>query len=158
MTEAKLDARLWAFLLAVYAKPGVSAACLQLQDTCKADIVLLLIWAYHLRPDQSPLTAKAVAGLQAHVAPWRARAILPLRALRIDLRDGTGLPDPEREELRQQIKTLELRAERSQVALVARWLAHHSILVGAIAGPQMILGETYPSAPLEVIQKAALSL
>lgn len=160
MSHQDLDRKLWDFMLAIYAKPKVQPACLELQQICQADIVTLLIWAYFIRPDQTPLSAQQVSHLQAHIAPWRQRAILPLRHLRIDLRDGSDLPSPEREVLREKIKALELSAERAQVIISARWLQDNpSPLVEAPEGGlRLILGPNVPPEALETIRQAALSL
>ncbi len=155
-----LDAALWDFLLAVYDRPGVQAACLEVQDHCDADIVLLLVWAWHLRPGQPGLGAASVAALQAHVAEWRARAILPLRRLRIDLRAPGTLPEPERLALRSRIKALELGAERSEVAMIAAWLAAHPQPgTDPEGGLAALLGDPRPlTGQLDLLRQAALSV
>lgn len=121
MTASALtqDAELWAFLLAIYRQPGVQEICLDLQERYDADIVLVLICVFYMRPGQIALGAARIAELQAEVAEWRERAILPLRRLRVELRNPGALQETERMALRDKIKTLELEAERTEVRLIA---------------------------------------
>lgn len=121
-----LDAALWQFMLAVYARPGVSKACLDIQEQCGTDIVLLLTWLYHELGGRQPLGATEIVVLATLVDEWRARTVLPLRHLRVDLRAaGPGMPEDARAALRGKIKALELAAERTQVSMMAEWLADH---------------------------------
>jgi uncharacterized protein (TIGR02444 family) len=136
-----LDAALWQFMLELYARPGVEVACLEIQEQCGTDIVLLLTWLYHGLTGQEPLGATEIRALSAHVDAWRSRTILPLHRLRVDLREpGRGMPDTEREALRGTIKALELGAERTQVSMIAAWLTEHSVRA-----------ETTPQSPLPLL-------
>lgn len=154
-----LDAALWQFMLAVYARPGVMAACLDIQERCGTDIVLLLTWIYHERVGQHPLGATEIVALAAHVEEWRARAVLPLRQLRVGLRAAdAAMPDDAREALRRQIKALELTAERTQVTMIAEWLADHPIR-GAVADRSalsvLIARPELVSEPLDLLRREA---
>lgn len=121
-----LDAALWQFMLAVYARPGVTKACLDIQERYSTDIVLLLTWLYHELAGRQPLGAIEIGALATLVEEWRSRSVLPLRHLRVDLRAaGTGMPEDACEALRGKIKALELAAERTQVSMMAAWLADH---------------------------------
>ena len=153
-----MDAALWDFLLAVYAQPGVQAACLEVQDRTDADIVLLLVWTWHLRPNRIPLGPEAISAVQSLVSDWRQRTILPLRRLRVDLRAaGPTMPDAARTTLRERIKALELGAERTQTAMIAGWLAAHPPTAGdAEAGLSLILDPPQVGQPLALIRQAAL--
>ena len=153
-----MDAALWGFLLAVYARPGVQAACLEVQDRTDADIVLLLVWAWHLRPDRVPLGPEAISAVQSLVFDWRQHTVLPLRRLRVDLRAaGPTMPDAARTRLRERIKALELGAERTQTAMIAGWLAAHPPTAGdAEAGLSLILDPPQVAQPLALIRQAAL--
>lgn len=155
-----MDAALWDFLLAVYARPGVQAACLEVQDRTGADIVLLLVWAWHLRPDRAPLGPQTLSAVQSLVFDWRQRAILPLRRLRVDLRTaGATMPDAARATLRERVKALELGAERTQTAMIAAWLSAHPPAPGdAEAGLALILDPAQVAEPLALIRQAALEV
>lgn len=107
---------LWDFAVRLYGEPGVSEACLVLQDRFGVDIPLML-WAAWLG-EGADLPALG-AGDRA-VGPWRARAVRPLRALRRHLRDSVaGLDDEAREGWRGSVKRLEIEAERLALGVLA---------------------------------------
>ena len=124
MSGAAAD--LWAFSLRTYARPGVEAACLDLQDRRGLDVNLILC-ACWLGGQGVRLRADRVAVLEAAAAPWRQRAILPLRTLRRALKTalpellsaGSGL-DADAAALRDRVKEVELAAERVEQRLLAR--------------------------------------
>lgn len=106
---------LWEFSLALYARPGVAAACIEAQDHCAADVNLLLYAAWLARQGLA-LEEKQWRELAADVADWRRRVVQPLRALR---RDWQGLPAAAA--LREHVKALELAAEQEQQAHIVAW-------------------------------------
>ena len=107
---------LWDFAVRLYGEPGVSEACLALQDRFGVDIPLML-WAAWLGAGAGPSALRA--GDRA-VGPWRARAIRPARALRRHLRHPVaGLDDEAREEWRGSVKRLEIEAERLALGILA---------------------------------------
>lgn len=97
----------WAFSLAVYARPGVPPACLELQDRRGIDVNLLLFAAWAGIGCGVALTAERLAALDAAVAGWRRDMVQPLRAIR---RRAKG----EDEALYRRMKAAELEAERVQ--------------------------------------------
>lgn len=107
-----MDNLFWDYSLARYETDGVAAACLLLQDEYGLDVNLLLYaaWLAHIgrRLDEVHLEA-----LDALVADWRENVVGPLRALRRRLREY-----PAAAEVRDEIKSLELRAERQQQDLM----------------------------------------
>jgi uncharacterized protein (TIGR02444 family) len=106
---------LWEFSLALYARPGVAAACIEAQDHCAADVNLLLYAAW-LAHQGLALEEMQWRELAVSVAAWRQRVVQPLRALR---RDWQALPAAAA--LREQIKALELAAEQEQQAHIFAW-------------------------------------
>lgn len=112
---------LWDFALDFYGRPGVSAACLALQDEAGADVVHLIAVVYADWIGR-PLSAEDLAGLRAMMAEWRAGAVLPLRAVRRFLKAPLAGLDAERELLRGTVKAAELEAERLQLAMAQAWL------------------------------------
>ena len=106
----------WEYSLSAYAAHGVADACLSAQDDCGVDVNLLLYAAWLSRNGQL-LTEEHLTGLEAAVADWRARAVEPLRRLRRDLKTLPGAED-----LREQVKALELSAERQQQDIL--WQCH----------------------------------
>ncbi len=109
---------LWNCIVAAYGVPGVAPLCLRLQDEGDIDVLLLLALC------QVPLAPAEVEALAATLAPWRAAAVLPVRRLRRALRAPVApVPEAQREGFRNQVKALELAAERLQAGLIADWLA-----------------------------------
>jgi uncharacterized protein (TIGR02444 family) len=108
----------WAFSLDLYARPGVAAACLRLQDAHALDVNLLLLCCWLARRG-CRLTAADLAAAEARAAPLRARVLEPLRAARQALKT---LPVAGAAALYAQVKQVELAAEREeQRVIVAPW-------------------------------------
>jgi uncharacterized protein (TIGR02444 family) len=99
---------LWDETLQAYGRPGVPEACLALQDTWGQNTSLLLwaVWAETADP--------AILATAADVARrWEATALAPIRAVRRALKPAfPGVADGPREDLREDVKAVELRAER----------------------------------------------
>jgi uncharacterized protein (TIGR02444 family) len=83
-----LDNPLWQFSLAVYAQPGVPAACLHLQDTFDVDVNLLLCAAWLGAAQGVLLTPSDLVQLDEHVAAFRNTLIRPLRRVRRELKSA----------------------------------------------------------------------
>lgn len=113
---------LWDFAVALYARDGVAAACLTLQDQAAVDVNVLML-AIFAQQRGTPLRDGDVAGVDALVRDWRADVVRPLRRLRTRLRDGPPpAPSAASERLRNRIKAAELDAERMQLQAMQRWL------------------------------------
>ncbi len=101
---------LWSFTLDFYARPGVEPACLQLQaqgaDVC---VVLFGVW---LGWRAVPCTDARVAAIVQAAGAWQAQVVGPLRALRTQWRQAAA-GDSALATLREQVKALELQAERT---------------------------------------------
>lgn len=102
----------WVFSLATYGRAGVADNALLAQDELGLDINLVLYAAW-LASQDLQLTTEHLADLDSAIASWRGRVIVPLRALRQQLRDY-----PAAEEIRGELKSLELRAEQHQQDLM----------------------------------------
>lgn len=107
---------LWCFAQELYRQPGVEAACLQLQEQ-GADICLLLCGAWLERQQIACDEARADA-LDKLARPWQEQVILPLRQLRLHWREAAQ-DDKALAQLREQVKQLELAAEREQLQRLA---------------------------------------
>src|SRR5690606_31712607 len=79
--KSPMTKSLWAFALALYARPGVAAACLQWQRDFAADVNVLLAAAW-LASRGHRWPRADVAALCADCHTWRTQALLPLRATR----------------------------------------------------------------------------
>jgi uncharacterized protein (TIGR02444 family) len=99
---------LWDWTLAAYGQPGVPEACLTLQDAYGQNTSLLLwaVWAEASDPD---LLARAVEVTRR----WDDLALKPIRQVRRALKAAfPGVADKAREGLREDVKAVELHAER----------------------------------------------
>jgi len=112
---------LWEFALAVYARPGVEGACLRLQEA-GADVCLVLT-ALWLDRRACALDTGGLARLQRAAQHWQDTVVRPLRQLRQAWKAASGA-DESLAALREQLKGLELAAEREQLARLARLVAH----------------------------------
>lgn len=100
---------LWDYALKLYARPGVEAACLQLQEGGD-DICLLLAGAW-LQRRGTPCRDEHVQALRELAEPWQREVVAPLRQMRRAWRT-TAAQDLELATLRERLKRLELEAER----------------------------------------------
>ncbi|WP_460417523.1 TIGR02444 family protein [Pseudomonas sp. microsymbiont 2] len=101
---------LWKHALALYARPGVEAACLTLQ-ALGGDVCLLLCGTWLQARGVAP-DAQRVLALQALAGPWQQEVVTPLRMLRRQWREQAST-DPRLDALREQVKALELQSERA---------------------------------------------
>ncbi|MDQ7983509.1 TIGR02444 family protein [Pseudomonas sp. G34] len=107
-----MSADLWTFATTLYARPGVEAACLELQ-AAGADVCLVLcgLWLDSRGVAYDP---EREGQLRRLAEPWQREVVVPLRALRQGWCEA-ALADTELAALRQQVKQLELQAERTQL-------------------------------------------
>lgn len=99
---------IWEWALDAYARPGVPQAALALQDEHGQNTSFLL-WAVHAEAKDPDLLARAAAAAKA----WDRTALVPLRAVRRALKPPLPpFSDHARESLREEVKGLELAAER----------------------------------------------
>jgi uncharacterized protein (TIGR02444 family) len=113
-TTTSQDSPFWRFSLGFYRQPGVSEACIALQDDAGVDVNILLFILWNATLGRT-LSQETVADVEARIGPWRDATVIPIRALRRALR--TPPPVVERgaaEAFRTRIKAVELEAERLQ--------------------------------------------
>ncbi len=127
---------LWDWTLEAYAQAGVPEACLALQDQHGQNTSLLL-WAVWAEAADPALLARA-----ADVARrWEALTLAPVRAVRRALKPAfDGVADADRAGLREDVKAVELRAER--------------VLMGALEAMTGKQGGAHALAALEAASKA----
>ncbi|MBJ7485934.1 TIGR02444 family protein [Brevundimonas sp.] len=110
------DQGLWEWAVAAYATPGVAAACLQLQDV-NAQNVPLLLWAAWCAKSARRPDADALEAACDTARAWEHAAIVPLRKVRTTLKAQILDMNAEaRLALREQVKVVELAAERGLLA------------------------------------------
>lgn len=106
----------WDWALTTYRGPGVSEACLTLQDTHGQNVPLLL-WAAWTAASGRALDEETIEAACDAARAWDGAAVGPLRAIRRTLKGPIpDIGDAGREALRDQVKTLELAAERALMA------------------------------------------
>jgi len=104
-----MSSDLWSFSLGTYARPGVEAACLTLQSA--GVNVCLLLCGLWLGKRGIACNEQRLQQLRNVADPWDTDVVRPLRALRLQWKViATG--DAELNALREQVKALELEAER----------------------------------------------
>lgn len=132
---------LWDWALAAYARPGVEPACLTLQDEQGVSVPFLL-WTLWSQADGQAPDLPAGAEL---ARTWETEAVGPLRRLRRALK-ALG-EEPDRQAVRDQVRAVELDAERRLLAALERL----PFLPGAPSPTPELLAEAAHAygAPLE---------
>jgi uncharacterized protein (TIGR02444 family) len=100
---------LWNHALALYARPGVEKACLDVQ--AMGGDVCLLLCATWLQAHAVTCSEERAQALQAIAGPWQHDVVAPLRSLRQQWRTPAQ-HDTHLAALREQVKGLELQAEK----------------------------------------------
>jgi uncharacterized protein (TIGR02444 family) len=114
--DSPLDAEQeWRSVVAIYARPGVSQACLLLQDMLGVDVLVLLHLAFVQNKYGVPMGLEHVGAADDAVRQWRNTVVKPLRAVRRTL----SKTDPAVGSLRAEIQQCELNAERHGLRLLA---------------------------------------
>ncbi|MDQ2076118.1 TIGR02444 family protein [Marinimicrobium sp. ABcell2] len=111
MTLSTLSSHLWDFSLRLYRYPGVEPLCLMLQNQWRAD-VNILFWLRWLETESMAINSTRIQLAEAHIATWNKDAVLPLRKLRMEMKQHYGVSDKAIEDTREAIKAAELQAER----------------------------------------------
>ncbi|CAA0126322.1 Uncharacterised protein [Halioglobus japonicus] len=113
---------LWEYSLATYRVKGVAASCLALQDSYGIDVNLLLYAAWLAQRNEG-ISVDHLTALDNRVTQWRDTVVKPLRALRCELRTY-----PQAAGVREELKALELRAEREQQDMMHAFYEHSAEL------------------------------
>jgi uncharacterized protein (TIGR02444 family) len=150
----------WRFSLHFYRQPGVSEACIALQDGCGVDVNLLLFLLW-LADDGKLLSADEVRKLDDEVRDWRNLTIIPIRDARRRLKGIETLIKPgQQEAFRNKVKALELEAERlQQEALYAfaqsgplgERAEPSAAARGSVSAYERIMNLTFPRNALDVL-------
>ncbi|SFZ83086.1 TIGR02444 family protein [Devosia enhydra] len=138
MSDLALDGPHWTFALAVYRQPGVSEACLALQDGCGLDVNTLLVGLYAWSVGDDGFAGDRLADIDAAIEPMREGVVKPLRGVR---RQMKGMAEARFgvawDGVRNRVKSAELSAEQFEQAL----LANHVMPGGASQGSARAAGE-----------------
>ena len=121
----KLDRELaWRTIVSWYEAPGAAEALLQAQQETGLDVVLHLFLRYVRSELGVALSPDEEAQAQQVIAPWRDQVIVRVRALRRELKTLPGLEqvDDSRHDWREQLKVMEVKAERVEFMSLCGWL------------------------------------
>ncbi len=160
--NASNDSPFWRFSLSFYALPDVAPACLKLQDEAGADVNLMLLLLF-LADSCRQVTPGQIARLDGTIRVWREKTVITLRALRRQLKeDSNGLDAGIREGFRNQIKRVELEAERIEQYWLEREAGAMTFAIAAsrAAAAEGNLGAygaylgRLPPAPLKIVLDA----
>jgi uncharacterized protein (TIGR02444 family) len=110
VTKGLAAEALWPYALEVYARPGVEAVLLRLQDEY-GQCVPLLLWSLWMAGGGRPIDAAKALACAELARAWQDAAVAPLRRLRRGLMVKAGA-QPVQARIRQGVKALELEAER----------------------------------------------
>ena len=104
------DSPFWDFTLGVYGRPGVSQACIGLQDRHGLNVNMLLfcLWA---GSNGHTLAAGELERLAAALSPWDEAVVKPLREVRRWLKDQELVPRAQAEPLGRAILGREIESE-----------------------------------------------
>ncbi len=113
----EIDNPFWQFSLRVYAAPGVSGECLELQDKLGADINVMLyaVWLGAVRG--ITLRESDFARMEEVAAIWASNVVLPLRKVRQGLKAMPEIADPQVQALRKRVADTELFSEQIEQAM-----------------------------------------
>ncbi|MCI0992701.1 TIGR02444 family protein [Pseudomonas sp. ICMP22404] len=117
-----MSSDLWSFSLDLYARPGVEQSCLALQEAGAS--VCLLLCGLWLEQRGVACDAQRLQQLRMLAEPWDKEVVQPLRTLRTQWK-AEAVQDTDLTHLREQVKKLELQAERCLLerleAVAAHW-------------------------------------
>jgi uncharacterized protein (TIGR02444 family) len=157
----------WRFSLHFYRQPGVSEACIALQDDCGVDVNLLLFLLW-LADDGQLLSADEVRKLDDKVRDWRNLTIIPIRDTRRRLKGERTLVEPGKQDaFRNKVKAIELEAERlqqealyafSQSGPLGKQAAPSAAARHNVSAYERIMNVTYPRSAVDVLLGAFDSL
>lgn len=106
------SASLWDWAVAAYAAPGVSEACVALQDNHEQNVPVLLWSAWIAATGRHP-DAETIEAACDTARAWDSVVVAPLRAIRRTLKAPIpDIDDAPRQAVRDRVKALELLAER----------------------------------------------
>lgn len=110
----------WDFALDVYRRPGVSDACLEVQERYHLDVNLLLFVCWVGASGGGRLSRTEVETCREAVTAWHDSVVRPLRGVRRILKGGLGsAPADLSDTLRRAIQAREIDAEHIEQLMLA---------------------------------------
>jgi len=123
----------WRTILSWYEVPGAAQALLREQEERGLDVVLHLFLRYARTELGLALGREDEEQAKRLMSPWRDQVISRVRALRRELKTMPGLEaiDDSRHDWREQLKVMEVKAERVQFMSLCAWLEGRAAMVAA---------------------------
>lgn len=153
----------WNFSLSIYRSPQVQAACLGLQDGAGVDVNVLLYMLW-LASQGRQVPLEEARRIVETVEAWRQEVVVALRTARRALKEPPREFDAQQTAtLREQVKRMELEAERLQqealYGLSSRILAAAGTGVRAAAEANVtayakVLGRAFPPEHVDTMIEA----
>jgi uncharacterized protein (TIGR02444 family) len=147
----------WRFSLLVYGRPGIADALIRLQDQRGHNVNLVLFGLWFGVCGFGRLDAAGLARAKTAMAGLDRDLVVPLRRLRRALK---GDRDPDVQDLRRRVLTLEIAAERRvQARLAGSLTRRHAAATGdrsahAEANLRLILGPDSALPEAELLRRA----
>ena len=114
----------WDFALRVYRTPGVSAACLDVQERLGIDVNFLLFCLWLGESGNGALPREKILRARAAVADWHEAVVKQLRSVRRTLKERIGAaPEGLAKDLRAQIQAREIDAEHIEQLMLIESVA-----------------------------------
>lgn len=149
MSDPGFLQRVWPGMCAAYRDAALGRACLEMQDRFGADVPLFLFLCIADRAGHG-IGREALEALVVESEDWRAAAIEPLRRARQAMK-GRFTASAELR-LRDEIKRLELEAERLHVQRLAAALPPAEVESGSAAGAYLALRGVPQDTARQILQ------
>jgi uncharacterized protein (TIGR02444 family) len=122
----------WDFAIRVYRTPGVSAACLEVQERLGVDVNVLLFCCWLGESGRGAISREGLARARESVAVWHESVVKHLRSVRRILKDGIPpAPAALSQALRAQIQAHEIDAEHIEQLMLAASVDTLAVNAGA---------------------------
>lgn len=125
----------WDYSVALYGRPGVSRACLELQESLGADVNLVLFCFWWAASGRAELEPAAFDSVVEQASRWHDDVVRPFRQARRAAKQGAPqLTATEAQAVYREVLRTELLLERAEQALIAR--AADAMVAAGITKPQ----------------------
>lgn len=110
----------WDFSLAVYGRPGVSEACMQLQERLVIDVNLLLFCLWAAADGRTAFSHEEMRTIMASAEEWHEGVVKPLRRARRRMKNGAdGVALDLVLSVRKQLAMIEIETEHLEQLIIA---------------------------------------